>query len=112
MKMPIVVYNWGDMLFFATVGDAERHLEAVDVQNGEYLAFDSDGHILEVLTVPQTDRVMIRPVTSQSSFAPQLRYVLLQWLRFFQVPASELSHADLPRLVDMAKSKDPRGISI
>ena len=34
---PIIPYNWGDVEVFSSVEELERHIEPVDVANGEYL---------------------------------------------------------------------------
>lgn len=40
---PIVVDENGDIEFFSTTAEAALSMEAIDVENGEYLVFDSAG---------------------------------------------------------------------
>lgn len=48
MKTPIIVSENGDILIFPTVEEACAYLEPIDVRNGEYIAYDSDGQLLEL----------------------------------------------------------------
>jgi hypothetical protein len=49
MLPPIIVYNKGDVLLFMSASDAERYLEPIDVLNSEYVAYDSEGKLLEIV---------------------------------------------------------------
>lgn len=46
MKVPIVVYESGDVSLFDSVESAEQALEPLDVANSEYRIFDGDGNEL------------------------------------------------------------------
>lgn len=49
MKPPIIVLNLdegGTPMFFKSREDAERYIEPVDVNNGEYAAYDGEGRQL------------------------------------------------------------------
>lgn len=50
MRLPIIVNEHGDISIYRSVEQAERDLEAIDVQNGEYVAYDAQGQPL-VLSV-------------------------------------------------------------
>lgn len=50
MRLPIIVNEHGDVSIYRSVEQAERALEAIDVQNGEYVAYDAQGRPL-VLSV-------------------------------------------------------------
>lgn len=43
MKPPIIVNEHGDVMIFASKSSAEIYLETIDVENGEYQAYDSEG---------------------------------------------------------------------
>ena len=47
---PIVVVERGDFAFFSSTAAAEDYLEAIDVDEGVYWAFDADGHPLRLRT--------------------------------------------------------------
>jgi len=48
MKPPIVISEHGDVTVFASVEKAAQDLEAIDVRNGEYVAYDSEGKLLNL----------------------------------------------------------------
>lgn len=54
---PIIVDEHGDISFYASVTEAERDLEAVDVRAGEYQAFDSLGQRLRLTTEGETVQI-------------------------------------------------------
>ena len=54
---PIIVDEHGDIGFYASVTEAERDLEAVDVRAGEYDAFDSIGQRLCLTTEGETVQI-------------------------------------------------------
>ena len=66
MKPPIIVDDHGDLSFYSSRAAAERYLEATDVKNEEYQAYDSSGRVLALTTVREgsIDRVKIE-TTSQ-----------------------------------------------
>ena len=48
MTPPIVIDEHGDVSFYASVEAAARALEPIDVKNNEYVAYDSQGYILQL----------------------------------------------------------------
>lgn len=105
VQPPIILYNWGDVEVFASVEQLEDYLEPVDVKNGEYLAFDSEARILEVL-VESGDRVVVRPATGESRFQAQLAHMLKWFLeRSKKVPPAG---GTLPELVQAVASLQRR----
>ena len=57
MKAPIILNENGDVSLFATLEDAARYMEPIDVRNNEYVAYDSEGYRLKL--VPAAKNVMI-----------------------------------------------------
>ena len=53
MKPPIFVDNNGDVSEFASVNEAEKYMEPIDVKNGEYVVTDSLGVRLGVHVVEE-----------------------------------------------------------
>lgn len=51
MKTPIFIHENGDISSFASVEEAESYMEPIDVEHGEYVVTDSDGHVLSVSVV-------------------------------------------------------------
>jgi hypothetical protein len=54
MRLPLICDDNGDMTVFATLEEAAREIEAVDVQNGEYRFFDADGYAVDAYVVGAT----------------------------------------------------------
>lgn len=61
-RPPIVVAEGLDILTFATVADAEAHLEGADVARGQIVVFDANGYRLRAVAVDaQTARIARGP---------------------------------------------------
>jgi hypothetical protein len=88
---PVIVYDHGDVDFFASVEDAELYLEPWAVEEG-FTAYDSEGRLLELrvegrespdlfgLIRSKVDHVRIEAVEVEPHHAPQLRASLLTFL--------------------------------
>jgi len=57
MKAPILIDESGDITIFDSIEDAERYMEPIDVRNGEYIARDAEGVLLDVRIV--TERIPV-----------------------------------------------------
>jgi hypothetical protein len=56
MKSPFVIYENGNLIFFANIKAMEGYIEAVDIKNNEYEFFDSNGNeIIAELTEEQKE---------------------------------------------------------
>jgi hypothetical protein len=53
MKYPIIICEECDIQFFKSTDDAEAELEPIDVKNGIYLAYDSEGAVLNLVVHKQ-----------------------------------------------------------
>ena len=56
IKLPITLTEKnGDSCVYYSLADAEKAMEPIDVENGEYLARDAEGHLLrlQVVTEPR-----------------------------------------------------------
>ncbi|SFL83788.1 hypothetical protein [Nitrosomonas communis] len=49
MRAPIIVVEHGDVAIFNSAANAEIWLEPIDVKNGEYVAYDRDGRLLQLV---------------------------------------------------------------
>jgi hypothetical protein len=98
MKPPIIVNNFGDILVFDSVQEAERYLEPVDVANGEYVAYDSAGTFLE-LTVTEINRTVIQPAELTPSHEVELEQALRRFFTNVGISPEWLSTATLPDLI-------------
>ena len=82
MKPPIIIHDNGDVEFYSSVQDAELDIEAVDVRNGVYRFFDSEGREL-VAAVSARDTVAISCSADGACCPEELRDILV--LFFSQV---------------------------
>lgn len=84
IRPPLVVYNWGDVEVFPSVEAVKEYVEPVDVNNGEYLVFDSEGRILE-LQASSRGEISLQPADSNSRFKPQVRFMLLKLMKHMRI---------------------------
>ena len=64
----------GDVSLFRSIHDAERYLEPIDVQNGEYFAYLLDGH--ELVLLVEENRVKILCGDRSDSYMVRVRGLL------------------------------------
>jgi hypothetical protein len=103
---PVIVDERGDVLFFESVERAEGKLEAIDVRNEEYVAYDSEGRLLKLaiersetstffgLGTNVLDYVVVEGAEDRPNHAPQLPAVLVRFSGglIFNLPSCLLSH--------------------
>lgn len=77
ISVPIILYEWGDIATFHSVEQLVQWVEPEDIQNGEYLLFDSEGRILEAYLIGGT-RIAVRHLTSDSRFMQQIVQMLIR----------------------------------
>jgi hypothetical protein len=96
LRAPIVVSEHGDISVFASVEAAARKLEPIDVENGEYVAYDGDGFLLQL--EPTHPTISIRGRMPMPARAEELRDLLTGFLARVEPgtgPAKEASLEDL-----------------
>lgn len=99
MKAPIIVEErGGDMTFFDSVTKAEQSLEAIDVENGEYVVYDSEGRLLELRTISKK-RVVIQPAEAEPMHANELSTKLIRCFSRMGFSAGNFDHATLEMLI-------------
>lgn len=82
MKLPLIGSCEGDVTIFASVGDAEKHIEIIDVLEGNWKLWDSEGHVLNLRVTSGLDlgRFEITepdpPVNDMDSLREALIYAL------------------------------------
>lgn len=109
MKEPIIINESkvidrsGDVTFFETVTKAERHLEAIDVENEEYFAFDSQGHLLKLSVV--RDGVAITDKTPFENCRNILKKVMIDYLLRTNTPEEELRELSFSDLLQRIEKK-------
>jgi hypothetical protein len=48
MRLPLVIFESGDLQVYASARAVERELEAIDVRRGAYVGWDADGRPLDL----------------------------------------------------------------
>jgi hypothetical protein len=111
MKPPIILDNRGDLRFFRAAHDAEAYAEPIDVRNGEYVGYDSQGRILSLTVVSEqvpgllgrfgghSERVVIGSEEATPQHAEELSGALRGFLRRAGVNREWLNSASLDELV-------------
>lgn len=82
------------MLFFKSLKNAEGYLEPIDVTNGEYVGYDSEGRLLDIRVVPvpvrlffgllgwdEDERVVISCAEQEPTHGEELSHLLIRDLR-------------------------------
>lgn len=97
MIPPIVIDGDGFFDVYATVGEACSWLEAVDVDDGLYEAFDSAGHSLRLFTEGRFVRIDLPAdsVSDPEGFARRIRSHIRQ-IGADQVGVADLENASIP----------------
>jgi len=114
IKLPVVIVDrrGDDINIHASIEDAQLHLEAVDVRNNEYRAYDSEGRLFALdivrdktsvlfgLIQMRIERVRIQQAEDEPLHADELRAALLLFLRRLGVDNS-LDLEDMDKLIKM-----------
>ena len=99
MRLPIIVNEHGDVQVFESVNDAETALEAIDVRNDEYVAYDADGQRLLVSVVEENDHVQISYEEDRGNGREELKKILSVFLVRTGHP-DEVKEMSLQQLID------------
>lgn len=98
MKMPIFFDESGDILVFGSKEDAQQYIEAIDVANGEYQGYDSEGRLLD-LQLTDIGTVEIQTAELQPTHQVALKKVLVNFLLMLEKPDDQILEASLEELV-------------
>lgn len=101
IKPPIIVDERGDTKVYKSIEDAEMDLEVIDVQNGEYVAYDSEGRLLTVIPISPY-RVAIASTEQEPNHIDELHAILFRFLLHLGFSADWLKRASLQDLVVQA----------
>lgn len=94
---PIIVDESGDIDVFETIEGAEMYLEAVDVKNQRFVAYDSEGRLLRLL--PTMPKVTIEAAEGAPTHSEDARQVLIKFLTDVGTPKAGLEEESLQELV-------------
>jgi hypothetical protein len=81
MKPPIVIEECGDVYVYESVEDAQLDIEAIDVIDGVYRVFDSEGTILRPFASSEYSPVEIDEPEVASKKPELLAEILRQYVR-------------------------------
>lgn len=99
IKAPIIIDEHGDTSIYESVKDAELDLEAIDVKNKEYVAYDSEGRLLRLIPA-SVHEVTVESAEQEPNHADELRALLFDFLAYMGAPVSWLEKASLQELVE------------
>ena len=98
---PIFIIGDTDVIMFASVRQAERDLEPIDVRSGGFVAYDSLGRLLRLEA--SRWRVTITLAESEPSHVSELENALRAYLKALNDPVGEDAKCELPFLVDACR---------
>jgi hypothetical protein len=98
MKPPIIVDNFGDTMIFESVEKAEKYIEPMDVINEEYVAYDSEGRLLQLIAELPL-HVVLLAAESEPYHAHELRRLLADFFERIGISTNWLERASLHDLV-------------
>lgn len=98
---PIFVIDGLDVGVFKSIEDAVLQLEPVDVNRGDYAAYDAEGRLLRLAV--DGLKVTAHPVESEASHAKELSVALSEFLRAMGVMTDDDSEYDLRELVEASR---------
>lgn len=105
IKEPIILAGDGGADIFRTTEEAERYTEPVDIENGEYVAYDAAGRLLNLQVSPDGLRGQLSLPHAPEDHSEKLAEVLRTKLRHIaevrRVPfnSSRLTEYPLDRLI-------------
>ena len=105
MREPIFVYEPDDLDIFATLSDAERKIEPIDVLNGGFAYYDAEGRVLSASVQSDAsgvERTVIRECGDERFEKSQLREILLNFLIACGVSKFEIENLSLEEMVGMS----------
>lgn len=91
----------GDIAAYKTVEHAELHLEAIDVENGEYVGYDAEGRVLTLCTFGEVVRIWLFEKSEQRT--TELAQKLCAYLKAVNDPRGDTPSLDLSSLVSYWK---------
>jgi len=117
---PIIIDEDSSLIFFESVRSAEGYLEVIDVENDEYVGYDSRGRLL-ALTVEKprvqglarllgmpAERVVIGLAELDSSHSVQLRDAVQRFLLQLRALPEGSDTLALSELIDLAMQHGDR----
>ncbi len=116
MKPPVIINENGDVSIYRSPEEAALGLEPIDVRHGEYVAYDSEGRILQLDVVTKEKSALFRKarviefveivVGTESIVRPdELRDVLISFFRIAGNHREDLDKMALCGLIQEAVAR-------
>lgn len=116
MKPPLFISESGDVSAYSTAEAAGSSVEAIDVKDNRYVAYDSEGRLLSLKIVPKKSKflflfefsiefVVIEPAEEKPGHAKELQKVLTDFLIRIGSPKEWLEKASFEEIVQIAAEK-------
>ena len=96
----------GDIAFYRSNREVLAQIEAIDVENEEYHAFDSEGRLL-ALSVDDDGVILIEEAESEPLHQDVLKKILMQHFAHLGVPEERYRTASLGGLVELGITEHP-----
>lgn len=112
MKPPLIlnesgkIDRAGDVGFYRSIVEVLAQIEAIDVENQEYHAFDSEGRLL-ALSVDENDVILIEEAEAEPSHQQMLRKILIEHFGHLGVLEEWCQAASLSELVEKGINEYP-----
>jgi len=98
---PLFLVDDADVFVYASVEDAERDIEPLDVQPGGLVAYGAEGRFVRLGTEGKT--VLLQLAEDEPTHAAELEAALREHLRWRKEPAADDPACDLPCLVNACR---------
>ena len=105
MKLPLIIDEHGDVNIYNSIKSAELYLEAIDVKNNEYIAYDANGLLLNLKVIAQNETLVesVKIEEGELSKPEHLKNVLINFLEALNT--SVPPNIELSNLIDICVSK-------
>lgn len=112
MKPPLIlnesrkIDQAGDVGFYRSNAEVLAQIEAIDVENQEYYAFDSEGRLL-ALALAENNVILIEEVEAEPSHQQILRTILIEHFANLGIPDERYLATSLDELVELGITEYP-----
>ena len=101
MKAPIFLDYNGDVIVFASAEEAAQYVEPIDVENSEFVAYDSEGRLLSATCT--ANQVRLSPTEDEPLHGAQLEASLRSFLNTIGDPLGSDPRCNLSCLVEACR---------
>lgn len=116
IEPPIIVYDPGDVIIYECIKDVTIGLEAIDILNGNYTAYDSNGRLLKLIVDPTVydskgnlirlkdvaKGIQIEATEDFPSHEKELKDILHDYLLELGINSLEVKDVNLASLINLA----------